>query len=164
MHKEKLQDKIERLEKELEQAKEELKRTSERFVPKINEKYYFLKNDYEIGEDRFCAGSSIDRTRYENYNCFETKEEAQREASKILIRRKLEAIAKRLNNGEEIDWNNYNQIKYHITYNFEKACLNYVINYKCKDAGCVYCINSNFISEAIKEINEQELIDYIKGE
>lgn len=163
MDKEKLEDKIKRLEEELEEAKEKLKRTRERFKPTEGKKYYFL-NSYQIECDCFSPFSDQAKARYANYNCFETKEDARREAGRIFIRRRLEAIAKRLNNGEEINWNNYNQIKYHIMYNFEKACLDYVSNYKYKNEGCVYCLNKNFVNEAIKEIGRIELMDYITND
>lgn len=36
------------------------------------------------------------------------------EAENILVRRQLEDIARRLNKGTKIDWNNYNQAKHCI--------------------------------------------------
>lgn len=41
---------------------------------------------------------------YSTYNCFKTKEQAEAEAEKILVRRQLEDIARRLNRGRNIDW------------------------------------------------------------
>lgn len=157
---EKIEEKIKRLEKELEEAKEQLKRTRERFRPTEGKKYYFL-NSYQIECDCFSPFSNQAKARYANYNCFETKEDARREVGKIVIRRRLEAIAKRLNDEEEIDWNDREQNKFFIGYDHNTQRLDVTSAVIFKTEGAVYCLHSTILKEAIKEIGEEELIDYI---
>lgn len=59
----------------------------------------------------------IDVRRYKAYNCFRTKEQAELEAEKILVRRMLEDISRRLNKGKKFDWSDENQYKWYIVYN-----------------------------------------------
>ena len=166
MNKDELQTLIQDLQNQLEEAQEKLENLDKygRFKPKEGETYYYVDSNSCISLTTFNSSCVNDYNKYKSYNCFETQEEAQKEANKILIRRKLEDIARRLNGNEKINWNNCSQIKYHIMYNFERACFDYVINYKYIDEGTIYCLNKNFLNEAIKEIGEQELKDYIIGE
>lgn len=166
--KQELKQIINDLENQLKEAQNKLENLdkNERFIPnpKEEELYYFIDSMGCVRTTTAIPASDFDKGAVDFYNCFKTKEEAEKEANKILIRRKLEDLARRLNEDKEINWNNGNQIKYHIMYNFERRDLDYVINYKYKDEGCIYCLNNNFLYEAIKEIGEEQLIDYIKGE
>lgn len=162
---EKIEEKIKRLEKELEEAKEELKQAETRFTPILDEEYYFINIYSTIDCSRFNPNSFISKAHYEDYNCFQTKEEAHEkvdaETNETLIKRKLEGIAKRLNNGEEIDWNNRSQNKFFIGYDYNLQKLDITSAVIFKTQGTVYCLDSAILKEAIKEIGEEELIDYI---
>ena len=166
MNKDELQKLINDLKNQLQETQEKLKKLDkyERFKPKEGETYFYVDNDTCVCNTAFDNSFISDCNKYKAYNCFETKEEAEREANKILIRRKLEDLARRLNGDKKIDWDNLGQPKYLIQYNAIKKCLTYMINYGYKNEGSVYCLDTNFIDEAIKEIGKQELIDYIKGE
>lgn len=129
-----------------------------------NEEYFYLNSDNSIGGTNFDNSFAFDVKRYRAFNCFKTPEEVQKEADKILIRRKLEDIARRLNGNEKIDWNNLNQPKYHIVYNSEEKCLTNMINYEYVHENSIYCLNINFLNEAIKEIGEKELVSYITND
>ena len=91
-----------------------LKECNERWKPEPNEVYYYV-NQVSATSTTVNGEFDIDVARYRTYNCFKTKEEAKREAEKILIRRQLEDIARRLNKGQKIDWDDYDQPKYFIS-------------------------------------------------
>ena len=159
-----LEKTIKDLQKALHEAQEELDNLSkfERFVPKRNERYYIVNG--------FCTIDLIENnmTPFDNncincYNCFKTKEEARKEADKIIIRRKLEDIARRLNGGRELDWTN-NKNKFYITYSAHENALHFAKTMNLQIQGVVYCISPKILTVAIEEIGEERLIDYIKGE
>lgn len=133
-----------------------------RWKPIDGELYYFIDSYGEIVADNFCSADYIDSQRYKNYNCFQTKEQVESESEKILVRRMLEDIARRLNKGQKIDWNNNNQAKRCI----ELYCNNIVTNYYYgqKTQGAVYCLDGDFKAIAVKEIGEERLKAYLRGE
>lgn len=113
-----------------------------RWKPEIDDIYYFINI----------------------YNVFQTREQAEAEAEKILVRRMLENIARRLNKGEKIDWNEDTQLKYYIEYISSEDKLEYDNSYLFKIEGTVYCLDSNFLNVAIQEIGEERLKKYLRGE
>lgn len=78
---EKIEEKIKRLEEELEEAKEELEYLNEntRFRPNIKDTYYYVYDDNTVCSTSFDEYKFCDKDRYDAYNCFQTKEEAQKE-------------------------------------------------------------------------------------
>lgn len=163
--KEKLQELINDLKKQLQEAQEKFENLSktERFEPNENEIYWLVNSLCNVVAIAFDNNLQDDIRRYETFNCFRTREDAEREANKILIRRKLEDIARRLNGDKEIDWSNENQRKYFINYYFsEGLCIDWN-TYMCVQ-GCIYCLDEKFLDIAKEEIGEQELKDYIIGE
>lgn len=165
MTKEELQKLINDLQNQLEEAQDKLEKLykNERWKPKQGQKYYNINSLGDVNGLGFFEENIYDNLRYDFYNCFKTQEEAEKERNKILIRRKPENIARRLNGDNEIDWNNYIQAKFYIDFNKNKGLgFGKVIGYKSQ--GTVYCLSNEFLDIAKEEIGEQELIDYIKGE
>ena len=166
MNKVELEELINKLQHQLKDAQEQLEEVDKykRFKPKNNEMYYCIDNFGSIFSTPFLDTCSLDRQRYDFYNCFKTNKEAQREVDKILIRRKLEALARCLNGKKVIDWDNTYQRKYYIEYNCIRERLRISNTYNIHTQGVVYCLSENFLDEAIKEIGERELIKYIRIE
>ena len=156
---------IDELKEKLKEAQNKLENLdkNERFKPEDGQIYWYLNNNLTIESTHFCEQYCYDTSLYDTYNCFQIQEEAQREANKILIRRKLEDLAKRLNGDEKIDWSNENQRKYFINYDFSDnnkgLCIEW--NRYMRVQGCIYCLDENFLKEARKEIGEKELISYL---
>lgn len=98
------------------------------------------------------------------YNCFRTEEEAEHEAEKILIRRQLEDIARRLNKGRKIDWNNGDQYKHCLVYATDYQHINQDFSINAIQQGTVYCLDKIFRNVAIQEIGEERLKAYLRGE
>lgn len=130
--KEKLQELIDDLQKQLQNAQEKLENLNKNsyWIPQKNEEYWYIDSTYEV-LNTYTTWCELDRGRCGAFNCFKTKKDAEREANKILIRRKLEYIARRLNGDKEIDWNDCMQTKYYIDYNDKQGlCIGIVSSYK----------------------------------
>lgn len=137
-----------------------------RWKPKDGEKYWYITNTNQLSQIDFTSERSYKREddyqRWRTYNCFQTREQAEAEAEKILVRRQLEDIARRLNKGEEIDWDNSEQSKYCITLYCNNIITDFYLAHKTQ--GTVYCLDKNFLDTAIKEIGEERLKAYLRGE
>lgn len=137
---------------------------NQRYKPKEHELFWYLDT-----WNRPCVRNYIDTSvccneSFKNYNCFQTKQEAEAEAEKILVRRMLEDIARRLNKGQKIDWGNGNQYKYCLAYSTDYQHI--IIqdhNINVIRQGMVYCLDGTFRSVAIREIGEERLKAYLRG-
>lgn len=134
----------------------------ERWKPKEGEEFLFIdawsRVCYKNYTDNICC-----REYHRTYNCFQTEEEAKQEVEKILIRRQLEDIVRRLNKGQKIDWNNGQQKKYFFYYdNRNEVFVNDSSYYN--SLNLIYCLDENFLSIAIREIGEERLKKYLRGE
>ena len=136
----------------------------DRWKPKAEGVYWYVNSRGEICCSHFCPIYKTDIARYQTFNCFQTREQCEAEADKILVRRKLEDIARRLNKGKEIDWNDHKYYKYAICFNFDKNEIDYLYCSSQKEQGVVYCLSNKFSRVAIQEIGEQRLRKYLIGE
>lgn len=135
-----------------------------RWKPKDSSPYFYVDSCMKIEQSNFYSDTYIHSERYNTYSTFKTREEAEQEAEKILVRRQLEDIARRLNEGQKINWGNGQQTKYYIVYCYssKEILFNYTI--KTRHAGVTYCLNSEFMDTVIKEIGEERLKKYLRGE
>lgn len=79
--------------------------------------YYFI-NDKNVSK-YYAEIWSVDNNRYDNANYFSTKEKAEEINFKQTLFRKLQRFSDE-NGGNEIDWNDENQLKYCIVYDSKK--------------------------------------------
>ena len=135
----------------------------ERWKPKEREPYFFFTSYGAIETTTFNNKNEGDILRYNFYNCFQTREQAEVEAEKILVRRMLEDIARRLNKGEKIDWNNFLQCKYYF-YIWNGGELYQDIAREKLSQGTIYCLDQDFLDVAKSEIGEERLKKYLRGE
>ena len=135
----------------------------ERWEPKNGEEYFYVDNVGIVQNALFDNAMGYHLALYRTLNCFKTREEAQQEAEKILVRRQLEDIARRLNKGQKIDWNDNNQLKYCVGFDFPLDIISIGALYR-KLQGSVYCLSDEFKDVAIQEIGEERLKKYFKGE
>lgn len=133
----------------------------ERWKPKEDENYWYIDGTSSVTDTCFIP-SSNDLKRAKAYNCFRTKEQAEQEAEKILVRRMLEDIARRLNKGKEITWSTLDA-KYFLYINRDGK-ININFNSCIAIQGVVYCLDKNFLDIAIQEIGEERLKKYLRGE
>ena len=134
-----------------------------RWEPKNGEEYFYVDNVGIVQNALFDNTMGYHLALCRTLNCFKTKEQAEAEAEKILVRRQLEDIARRLNKGEKPDWIKCYQKKYYLGYDQ----VNSKITLECRTTiiaqGTVYCLDINFYDVAIKEIGEGRLIKYLRG-
>ena len=135
----------------------------ERWKPKDFSTYFYVDSCMKIEESEFYNDTYIHSERYNTYSTFKTKEEAETEAEKILVRRQLEDIARRLNRGERIDWDNDAQRKYFIRFNYYQGVIELDSSFRQQFQGVIYCLDKKFLNTAIKEIGEGRLIKYLRG-
>ena len=166
MNKEELQELVSDLQKQLQEAQDKLENLGKngRFKPVEGETYYFVDSDNGISDTVFNNSFAGDCNRFHSYNCFKTEEEAEKEATKIIIRRQLEDIARRLNGNEKIDWYDIDQNKYYAYYDCCSGDLELANTWACPSPGVVYCLSKDFVQIATKEIGARELADYITGQ
>lgn len=134
---------------------------TQRWKPKANEKYWYVTSTNHVAQTDFVMGD--DFQRWLIYNCFKTEKEANQEAEKILIRRQLEDIARRLNKGKKIDWNDEEQTKSFLFFDSVTQLIERDCNIRNKIQGVVYCLDTDFRKIAIQKIGEDRLKEYLKG-
>lgn len=163
MNKEEILDEINKTKEHLANMEKMLEKCDEMWKPEKGEMFYYL-NSYNIAIAETWDASCSDAEHYNIYNCFKTREEAEAEAEKILVRRQLENIARRLNKNEKIDWNNEDQNKYFICSNHWQDIIILERGWKNKFCGVIYCLDKNFLDIAIQEIGKERLKKYLRGE
>lgn len=137
----------------------------ESWKPKEGETYYSISEIGSIIETRELLGTiTVTETRRDFYNIFQTREQAEQESEKILVRRMLEDIARRLNKGQKIDWDNKDQCKYFFFFDFLSNKIDYYHRFQQKEQGVVYCLDKLFLKVVLVEIGEERLKAYLKGE
>ena len=166
MDKQELQKEIEKARAHLANMEKMLEQCEyERWKPEKHEAYYFVNSCGEVEETwRSSINFIPDKKRYNAYNCFKTKEQAKQESEKILVRRKLEDIARMLNKDKKINWANEKQHKYSIYIDTITDEITWRRELRCKAQGSVYCLNLNFYNVAKSEIGEERLKKYLRGE
>lgn len=159
---EKLKEKQEKLERDLEELGTQINELEEKEITKSGKRwrgvkdrfYWYIEGDCEVyGE--YEKDDDYDNARYEIGNYFRTKEEAKEAVEKMKIYMRLKDLALRLNEGKKIDGTNSNQYKYHIYY--VPSGLAITGTYCYQDIGQIYCLDSNFLNIAKREIGEKNL-------
>lgn len=164
MNKQELQNEINKTKEHLANMEKMLAECEyERWKPKYGQEYYYCSTscqafrlswyDTEANEEQYCA-----------YNCFQTREQAEAEAEKILVRRMLEDIARRLNKGRKIDWKDSSQDKYSFYLDDRINKIDWCREFIRAVQGTVYCLDRGFYDVAIQEIGEERLKKYLRGE
>ena len=163
-NKEEILNKIKKTEKYLANMKKMLEECEyDRWKPKKGKMFYYL-NSYNIAIPETWGADYSDAAHYDIYNCFQTREQAEAEAEKILICRQLEDIARRLNKNKKIDWDNQERAKYSLGYDNNDKRIYQCANIFTVRQGTVYCLDENFKDIAIQEIGAERLKKYLRGE
>ena len=163
MDKEEILKEIKKTKEHLSNMEKMLGEYSERWKPNNCDTYYYIDAFGNV-LSQIETGHYSDSAFWKSYNCFKIREQAKQEAEKILVRRMLEDIARRLNNGNKIDWNNDKQFKYYICIDSRDNEIIWDREVRYISQGVVYCLNINFYNVAIQEIGEQRLKAYLRGE
>ena len=162
MNKQEILDEINKTKEHLANLVKKLEGCNERWKPNSYDAYYYIDAFGNV-LSQIETGHYSDSAFWKSYNCFKTREQAEQEAEKILVRRRLEDIARRLNKGRKIDWNDEEQIKYSIGLDTIDNEIIWDKEARFISQGTVYCLDRNFIDVATKEIGEERLKKYLRG-
>lgn len=163
MNKEEILKEIKKTEEHLANMEKILEEYSERWKPNSCDAYYYIDAFGNV-LSQIETGHYSDSAFWKSYNCFKTREQAETEAEKVLVRRMLEDIARRLNKGMKIDWYNEEQTKYSIKFNYYPSKIVLDHCFRQQTLGVVYCLDRNFKDVAIQEIGEERLKKYLIDE
>ena len=110
---------IEELKVALEKKKNEIKAAKIEKVrkPEYKETYYFIDSEGKVIMSEW-TNHEYDKSRYSLGNCFKTRQEAEKARDKLILIVDLKRFAEENNEGE-IYWNNENQYKWSVMYNFD---------------------------------------------
>lgn len=151
-----LKARLDKLEKQV-KGKNPLKR----YLPNYMEKYFYVDTYGHINKN-INNEPAIHKYTISIGNCFKTEEEAGKHQTILTNTQKLKDVAQRLNKGKPLDWDDYNQEKYLIV--LEDDMLITKRAFHLKQQGVVYCLDENFLYEAVEEIGAEELIELVRGE
>lgn len=136
-----------------------------RWRAKEGEYYYSFDGFLDISL-KTEALDKFDDCRYNSGFYFGTREDAEKYKNHLIITQKIKDIALRLNNGVDIDLNDYCDLirpKYKIVLKPYENKLIQSISTSTVDLCQIYCLSDKFLETCIKEIGEKELIEYMKG-
>ena len=123
--------------------------------------YYCVENNGEICErnEKDCTS---DRWRYKiaNYSTVKSKMEFKALRDNLLSRMQRWAD---IHNEEKIDWDNSEQRKYVIYYDYDDNRFGFTYNYYSRDLGQIYFTSEEIAKQCLKEFKE-ELLEYYKFE
>lgn len=148
-------DTREALELKIEEVKEEKRK------PKFGEEYYYVTEEGDISDYKW-TDTDIDNYMFYNENCFKTKAEAKQCLENIKIGVEIRKIAEKLNKGEKINWSDNNQNKYFLFYDYENKEIKINCNQIYKVGRTIYCLSESLKSEAIRQIGEEKVANYLK--
>lgn len=156
--------KLDELKKKYEELGKGIKRleNGERWRSNGLDRYYFITTTEEIEQCNECY-DMVDNYRYKTRNYFKTREEAQKHLDNINTYYELMNLAEELNNEKKIDWNNYEQEKYCLFYDYEDKIVWQAWNRFSKEVGQIYCLDENFLDKAIERIGKERLEKLFKN-
>ena len=141
---------------------EEIAKKESDLYPELNETYFWLtasgmilKNEWKnTNHDRYLADSG---------NCYPNLSIAKYIKNNFKIKAQLKKLAKELNKGQPIDWDNKNQDKYCIYFDNNNLTLKLDCWTVVKYGGIIYCLSPKFLDKALEQIGEKALIQYIQS-
>ena len=161
---EQIKQEIKDAQKALERAQKKLKELENNkkygwWKPVKEQCYYYIDNNYRVCQDNN-DDVEEDHMRLESMNCFKTEKEAKLEKLQIIIRRKIQDIALRLNKGRKINWDDYSQEKY-------RSCIYYDPQIEVLSVSAVLCNRQAFyhpicLDKDFGEVIYNELKDDLK--
>ena len=126
-----------------------------------NEVYFYVGEDGKVYEDNDIY-TVTDNTRYKiaNYSTVKSKMEFKALRDNLLSRMQRWAD---IHNEKKIDWNNSEQRKYVIYYDYDDNKFGFTYNYYNRDLGQIYFTSEEIVRQCLEEFKE-ELLEYYKFE
>lgn len=137
------------------------KTNKKRWRSKRNNKYYSISNCGDLISD-IEYGCGFDESSYQLGNYFKTEKEAELARDKQLIYQQLKDYALEYNI-DEVDWNNYQQEKWYISFNAYSQEITINSTQYGKNIGQVYFTSEEIARAAVKEVGEDNIKKYLFG-
>ena len=134
---------------------------NKRFKPKQGENYYYIYPDLSLANTHYDFVYSSDQDRVRYGNCFKTQEEAEFAAEQIKVYQELKLFAEE--NGDPINWNNYNQIKYRFSYDYSDDTFVFDSNCWICHQGSIYFSSQELVKQAIETVGADRIKKYLFG-
>lgn len=136
--------------------------------PAKGEVYYYIVKycdvDEPIIDDCVWDFDGLDIYRYNNNNCFRTKEQALYYAKwHNQMDKNLREIAENMNNGVKVSINKESQTLFFLGYDENKDEIIQKSLDTTEVANSVFCINPDFVNEVMKLYTKDDLKSYLKG-
>lgn len=147
-----------------EEKKKELKKLldikeNNKWKPEDSETIYSVEADGIITKGEFNENSFYDKYLVFTNNCFRTEEEAKFRVEQIKVYNELKNFADE--NNDEIDWNNIQQQKYYIYYDWKCKIVNVFHAHEQSKSINVYFSNRELAHYAIEQIGEERIKKYL---
>lgn len=165
----------EQIKQEIKEAQEALERAQKKlqelennkkygwWKPEQDEHYFFL-DDELVMQDDFYDKSTYQQERIKVLNCFNSGLKTELEATRIILDRKIRAIAIRLNKGVKINWSDQSQKKYRLFVYYDPNTKEFSIGINTvskQDFTGFICLNPLF-DTVIKGELTKELQEYFE--
>lgn len=125
--------------------------------PERGETYYCSWGG--IVYNNYCNSDFIDNNRYAIGNCFKTEEEAQNAVERLKIRAELQRYADEHN--EPIDWENNNQEKWYIHFNYYNKTVGCGCITMARDCFQIYFTSEEIAKAAVQAVGEERIKKYL---
>jgi len=163
MNREEILEEINKTKEHLTNMEKMLESYNGKWKPQLNEVYYSISPVHGDIIEHIYKGSKISDNEISIGNCFRTHGEGEKALERLEIRNKLEDIVIRLNKGKIINWEKCSQNKYFLCYDYRTNNILQLSTGIYSYQGVVYCLDEDFKDIAIKEIGEERLTRYLKG-
>ncbi len=136
---------------------------SKKWKPKETERYYYVNGIGLIESTTYLKYDEADEFRLSTNDYFKTIEEAEIRREQFIVYNELKNFADE--NNEEIDWNNKNQCKYYILYNYDPDILKFGVGVSTctRQIGNIYFSHPDLVHAAIEKIGENRIKKYLFG-
>jgi len=126
------------------------------FIPKFADRVYFVNWEGNIVNYVIC-NSEQSTHLIKSGKCFRTEEDAVRARNRSYANRELEVLADELNGRVDIDWEDLDQEKFFIEYNYAIKCFEYYSTGGHWRGETTYCLDYNFLEVALEKLGENKL-------
>lgn len=130
-------------------------------VFEVGEQYYYISDASAISKT-YWDNDYADIYRLKHNNAFHTKEEAEFEFEKREVIVELREFAEK-NNTEEINWENTNQKKWYIYYDYGDKAIWAVFCAVKKNMNDIYFTSKELVEQAVKTVGEDRIKKYLFG-
>lgn len=142
--------------------KQQLKENTGIWKPADNELYYYIQSTGKVRYVNYDITKPKTRLRVQQGTHYKTKQEAKHQAKvqryTNLFKRYVEE------HSEKLDWNNTDQVKCYMGYNYElKGICFYTETTIKKYQGVIYASSDKILNEAVDFVGKDNVIKYVLG-